>query len=224
MKCWPLVCLSNRRNLFVCILSPLSVFHLISLQNSGFLEPFLYVSWMCWSIFLNVVVDFSRDLPTVLSPATGGQESHCDLRSAVAQVTSEEPKERLTMGPLCACRGPTLGRRLQPCRLFQCCSQVVRSCLNSSLMRLGLGDWISTSLSLFLLFPPLSIYSDCLAPLLIPSCRPVRHQVKGHRVRTRWEQLTLQSQEFKQSLLWILEAGQQGQLGADCLHLSFLLL
>lgn len=71
-------------------------------------------------------------------------------------------------------------------------------------------------------FIPLSLFvcSYYLAPLLIPSYRLVRHQVGGRRVRTRREQLTLQSQEFKQSLLWLLATGQQGHLGDDCL-LSF---
>lgn len=81
---------------------------------------------------------------------------------------------------------------------------------------IGVRDWISTSVSLY-------VCSDYLAPLLIPLYRLVRHQVEGCRVRTGREQLTLQSQEFKQSLLWLLAAGQQGHLGADCL-LSFSLL
>lgn len=56
---------------------------------------------------------FRRDLPTVLSSATRGQESFSDLRSAMAQVTSEALKEGPTQGPLCAFRGQTLRQGLR---------------------------------------------------------------------------------------------------------------
>lgn len=102
--------------------------------------------------------------------------------------------------------------------LLMFAAQVLRSSLNSSLMGLGLGDWISTPVSFF-------VCSEYLAPLLIPSCQLGRHQVEGRHVRTWREQLTLQSQEFKQSLLWLLAAGQQGHMGyADLIQPLVLLL
>lgn len=170
VTCWISLATAATSHGSLCASCHLEVSTTFLLKILAFTGLFPIVSSICWMQLLKCCSRFDESFcltvvrcASVLRrdfPSTRGQESLSDLRSTMAQVTSEGPEELPTKGPLCACRGPTLGTRLQGCRLFWCYAQVFRRSLNSSLMGLGLEDWISTSLCMFWL-----------------SCTPANHVV-----------------------------------------------